>query len=177
MKDVVRLSIKAFKINEYIDTFKALVKYDDHYILENVCTDIYQKCVQSIRDKCSRDNLKFSVYIEKICDNDDLAIQNIVVKRLRAELEAELEAVIQEVVIQEAAGSDNKVQRLDAPVSEVNSLKRKLEKLESKDTKKRFLMTELRELVAHTSGEVVETEQSASDAEGYGRMGSSGCPM
>ena len=84
MKDVVRLFIKNVKIDEYNDTFKVLVKYDNHYILENVCTDIYRKCVQSIRDKCTRDNIRFSDYIEEI-RGEDLDIQNIVVKRLRAE--------------------------------------------------------------------------------------------
>jgi len=138
MKDVVRLSIKAAEIDVNTDIFKVLVKYDDHYILENVCTDIYRKCVQSIRDKCNVDNLSYSDYIEQI-SGDDLDIQNIVVKRLKVELDA-----------------------LDKEVETENALMMFERKLKEAEERKNFDITELKEGITELRE---DTEKKLKDVE------------
>ena len=191
MKDVVRLSIKAAKIDVYTDTFKVLVKYDDHYILENVCTDIYQKCVQSIRDKCFVDNLSFSDYIENI-SGDNLDIQNIVVKRLKVELVAldekvetenaimKFERKLKEVeerknsdITQLREDTEKKLkqveERKNSDITElrngtekkVSSLKRKLEEIDGWKAKKSCEMEEFKELVENAA-----TKDDFEDMEG-----------
>ena len=144
MKDEVRLSIKATKIDVYTDTFKVLIKYDDQYILENVCTDIYRKYVQSIRDTCTRNNLRFSDYIEQI-SRDDLDIQNIVGKRLKAELDAlNKEAETENAVIKFERKLNEAEERKNSHITElredtekkISSLKRKLEEIDDRETKK-----------------------------------------
>jgi len=180
MKKSVRSYIKAANIDEYIDTFKVLIKYDDNYILENVCSDVYRKCVKSIRDKCTLDNLRFSDYMEEI-SRDDPDIQNIVLLRLRAELDAmdkktatknDIKSLKEEIEVNEGKRS-TEIQKLKEKVTtatknkteiqnEVNSLKRKLEEIESKDAKKHCKMTELKVLIEDTKKDVKGIEDYVS---------------
>ena len=181
MKKAVRSHIKTSNIDVFTDTFKVLVKYDDHYILEYVCADVYRKCVKSIRAKCTLDNIRFSDYMEEICGND-LDIQNIVLLRLRAELDAtdnktetkkgiknlkeEIEAnegkrnteiqELREKVNSSAAKNKTEIQ------NEVNSLKRKLEEIESKEAKKHCKMTELKDMIEDTKKDVKGIEDYVS---------------
>jgi len=143
MKDVVRLSIKAAEIDVNTDIFKVLVKYDDHYILENVCTDIYRKCVQSIRDKCNVDNLSYSDYIEQI-SGDDLDIQNIVVKRLKVELDA----------LDKEVETENAIMKFERKLKEVE------ERKNSDITELREGITELREDTEKKMKQVEERKNS-----------------
>ena len=180
MKKSVRSYIKAANIDEYIDIFKVLIKYDDNYILENVCSDVYRKCVKSIRDKCTLDNLRFSDYMEEI-SRDDPDIQNIVLLRLRAELDAmdkktatknDIKSLKEEIEVNEGKRS-TEIQKLKEKVTtatknkteiqnEVNSLKRKLEEIESKDAKKHCKMTELKVLIEDTKKDVKGIEDYVS---------------
>ena len=85
MKQLIRSYIQKAEINLYTDTFKLLMKYEDHYILEDVCADIYRKCANSIHDKCTLDNLEFTNYVQEII-GDDLEMKNVTMKRLKHEL-------------------------------------------------------------------------------------------
>ena len=113
-------------INLYTDTFQLLVKYDDHYDLEDVCADIYSKCVKSIVEKCAEDPSDLSVgvaefidYLEEII-GDDLELKNIVTTKLIKEfirLNKETEttddiAIMREQLVQMEAREKEKLKEL-----------------------------------------------------------------
>ena len=165
MKDVVRLSIKDVKIDVYTDTFKVLVKYEDHYSLENVCTDIYRKCVRCINDKCNVDNLSYSDYIEQI-SGDDLDIQNIVVKRLKVELDTlDKEVETENAVMKFERKLKEAEERKNSDITELKEgitvLREDTEKkLKQVEERKNSDITELREDTEKRLKEVEERKNS-----------------
>ena len=84
LKQIVRSYIQKAEINLYTDTFKVLMKYDDHYILEDVCADIYRRCVRSINNSCAVDNIEFTSYVKEII-GDDLGMKNVAMNKLELE--------------------------------------------------------------------------------------------
>jgi len=81
LKQLVRTYIQKAGINLYTDTFKLLVKYDDCFILEGVCEDIYRRCSRSIMEKCADDDIEFNDYVNEII-KDDPEMKNIVFEKL-----------------------------------------------------------------------------------------------
>ena len=146
LKQVVRSYIRKTDINLYTDTFQLLVKYDDHYVLENVCTDIYQKCVKSIADKCAVDSIEFSNYVEEII-GDDLVMKNIVLKKLTAEF----------------ADLNKEYETKD----ELSTLKRRLDEIDTREAKK---FCEMKELLAATDKKIINVQKT--DQEGISKIDS-----
>ena len=136
MKQLVRCYIQEAEINLYTDTFQMLVKYDDHYYLENVCADVYRKCVLRISEKCVVDGIEFSSYVEEII-GDDLQMMNIVYKKLTAEF----------------ANLNKESETND----ELSTLKRKLDENDVREAKK---FCEIKELVAATDKKFITVQNN-----------------
>ena len=124
----MRSYIQRVGINLYTDTFQILVKYDDHYHLEDVCADIYRKCVKSIKQKCELDDVEFTSYVEDII-GEDLEMKNIVLKKLTQyygiERELDTEPYDKDVVMK-------KLEKLEAKEEENNAkVKRRFKDVEN----------------------------------------------
>ena len=88
LKRLVRSYIQQADIKETpcFDTFKILVKYDNDFVCEDLCGDIYRKCTQTIAEHLE-DEGEFITAVEDVI-GDDLEMKSNVLKRMKLEFAA-----------------------------------------------------------------------------------------
>ena len=129
LKKIVRSYIQKAELHLYTDTFKLLVKYDDHYDLENVTGDVYKKCAKSIAEKCALDDIEFIDYVKEII-GDDLQMKNVVCTKLAQY------NVIEKKKTKLKSPGECAVLKQSETRDELNALKRKLFEIETIEAKR-----------------------------------------
>ena len=129
LKKLVRSYIQKAELNLYTDTFKLLLKYDDHYDLENVTGDVYKNCAKSIAEKCAVDDIEFNDYVEEII-GDDLQMKNVVCNKLARYNVIEIKKKKNKSPVECAVLKESETR------DELNALKRKRFEIETMEAKR-----------------------------------------